>query len=169
MGRAELAQDVRDIFCDSVERDNQLRRDGLVRTARRQHRQHLLLAAGQRLDDSWRRSGGALPGVPPGALGVKRALEPGQAVKRDPLSDLADPLGGDERPISAASRPLVGEDPDIVLGAGQPQHLSQGIHRGDCSPLAASASARSAPASMTLPTRRWLTATAFSRFSSASA
>ena len=64
-------------------------------------------------------------------LRVKRALEPGQAAERDPGGGMAGPLGGDQPAQQRGHRrALVGEDPDIALGAGQRERLSQGIHRG---------------------------------------
>jgi hypothetical protein len=41
-----------DVFLHGVQGYDELAGDGLVRPARRQHPQHLQLAAGQRLDDA---------------------------------------------------------------------------------------------------------------------
>ena len=70
---------------------------------------------------------------------------------------------------SGHRRPLVGEDPDIARGQASVSTSARAFTASASWPQAASACARSAPASITLPTRSWATAAAYSRSSSASA
>ena len=75
-------------------------------------------------------AGGARPGTRRGVPRVKCALEPGQAAERDLCGGLPGPLGRDQPAQQRGHRrPLVGEDADIALRAGQRERLGQGGHR----------------------------------------
>ena len=63
VGGAELAQDVRHVRFDGVERHDQVVGDALIRLARREQPQHLQFAAGQRLGQA-RRCGGTASASP---------------------------------------------------------------------------------------------------------
>jgi hypothetical protein len=114
VGRAELAQDVAHMFLDGVEGDHEFACDGLVRPARRQHLQHLELAAGQRVDDAGR------DGIRPWPPGAEGPLEASQVAQRDAGGCPAGAMGRDQAAEQRGHRrALVGEDPHIALRTGQ--------------------------------------------------
>ena len=121
------------MLLDGVEGDHELARDGLVRPAGRQHLKHFKLTAGQRVDQARHRRDAAPPGTRGDVLRAKRALQPGQAAERDLRSRPAGPPGCDQPGQQRGHRrPLVGEDPDIALRAGQGERAGQRVHRAVC-------------------------------------
>ena len=113
------------MLLDGIEGDDELAGDGLVRLSGRQHLEHLELAAGQRVDQARYRGGGRR-----GGFGAERAPQPGQVTERDARGRLPGPLGCDQPSQQRGHRrPLVGEDPDIALRAGQRERFGQGVHR----------------------------------------
>ena len=73
-----------------------------------------------------RRRGPGRAGVP----GVEGPLEPGQVAERDLGGCLAGALGRDQPAEQRGHRrPLVGEDPDVTLRAGERERPGQGVDR----------------------------------------
>ena len=133
ISRAGLAQDVANVLLHRVQGDHELARDGLVDLPAPS------ISSLPAHGSSAARPSPAPPRTPsrPGTRGdilrAKRALQPGQAAERDLRGRPAGPLGRDQPGQQRGHRrPLVGEDPDITLRAGQGERLGQHVHRAVC-------------------------------------
>jgi hypothetical protein len=63
-------------------------------------------------------------------VGEQYRVQVGQAAERNVRCGLSGPLGGDQAAQQGAYwRALVGEHPDISLGAGQGEGIGQGVDR----------------------------------------
>ena len=113
---------------NGVKGDHQFSGDGLVRAACGQHPEHFQLAAGQRIDDPG--PGGALAGIRRGRPGAEGTPQLSQVAERDAGGHVAGALGRDKPAEQRGHRrPLVGEDPDIALWAGEYERAGQGRDR----------------------------------------
>jgi hypothetical protein len=82
VGRVELAQDMADVLL-TVSRVMNSPGYRLVRCARGEHRQHLQLTGGKRVDQARHRRGSTSPGARHVEFAVERLHQPGQAAERD--------------------------------------------------------------------------------------
>ena len=131
VGRAKLAQDAADVLLDRVNADEQFPGYGVNRCARGEHRQHLQLTAGKRLDQARYRRAALRP--EPGTLSLpshactNRARQPSGTRRAGACFAR---WAAASRPGGHPSGPHIGEDPYLALRAGEGERLHQGGHRG---------------------------------------